>query len=536
MHATLTDRSGNAHLDHPGEIDAMHDETLVVRKRARLLTAALCAAAFLCPGAASPQTQSPSPAHGMKAIVYREFGSPSVLRLEEIEKPVPNDDQILIHVRAASVNPLDWHYMEGTPYIARAMEFGLLRPKVTRLGVDFAGTVEAVGRDVTLFKPGDEVFGGKTGAFAEYVCVLADRAVVLKPTNLTFEQAASVPIAGITALQAVRDKAKIRPGQRVLINGASGGVGTFAVQIAKSLGAVVTGVCSTRNVDMVRSIGADRVIDYTQDDFTEGPLRYDVILDNVGNHSLSECRRVLNADGAYVLIGGGGLNDDRWVGPMGRLLHALVLSPFVSQHMGMMLAELNKEDLTVLRDLMQAGKVTPVIDRRYALNEVPEAIQYLEEGHARGKVVIAMGDKNDSALHGPSVATGSARTIGPGLVVLVLIAIPLGVIVAPIVFALAFNRRFQRRNPGKRPYRWGYYFSILSFIGGIGLGIVLESGAGVAIACGVVYAALAWCCARRRRWAWIMLTIVSFNPLAWIINGIYFRKRWAECSGARQMV
>ena len=282
--------------------------------------------------------------------------------------------------------------MRGTPYLMR-MEAGLRKPKSTRLGVDFAGTVEAVGRNPAAagqFKPGDEVFGGKNGAFAEYLCARADRAVVLKPANLTFEQAASVPIAAITALQALRDKGKIQPGQKVLINGASGGVGTFAVQIAKSFGADVTGVCSTRNVDMVRSLGANQVIDYTKEDFTKSAQRYDVILDNVPNHTLSECRRVLNPKGKYVMIGGGGPNDGRWIGPFGRVISALVLSPFVSQDMGMMLAELNKKDLTILSDLMQAGKVTPVIDRRYKLSEVPEAIRYLEEGHARGKVVITL--------------------------------------------------------------------------------------------------------------------------------------------------
>jgi NADPH:quinone reductase-like Zn-dependent oxidoreductase len=468
----------------------------------------------------------------MNAIVYRDFGSPGVLRLEQIDKPVPNDHQLLIRVRAASVNPLDWHYVEGTPYIARIMEFGVLRPKITRLGVDFAGTVEAVGKDVTLFKPGDEVFGGRTGAFAEYVCVLADRAVARKPANVTFEQAASVPIAAVTALQALRDKGQVRPGQRVLINGASGGVGTFAVQIAKSLGADVTGVCSTRNVDMVRSLGADRVIDYTHEDFAEGAARYDVILDNVGNHSLSECRRVLNPEGKYVLIGGGGLNDDRWLGPMRRLLEALVCSPFVSQHMGMMLAELNTADLTVLGDLMQTGKVTPVIDRHYRLSEVPAAIRYLEGGHARGKVVITVGDENDVAPLDPALTEGSANTMAPGLIALALIAVPIGVIVLPIVIALVLNRRFQRRNPGKRPYRWGYYFSILSFIGGVCLGSMLDSGVSAAIVCAVVYAVLAWFSARRHRWAWIVLTIVSFNPVAWVINAIYLWKRWREFRGA----
>jgi NADPH:quinone reductase-like Zn-dependent oxidoreductase len=320
----------------------------------------------------------------MKAIVYCDYGSPDVLKFENIEKPTPGDDQVLVRVRAASANPLDWHYMRGTPYVMR-MEAGLRKPKVTRLGVDFAGTVEAVGKDVKRFRAGDDVFGGRTGAFAEYVSVREERAVVLKPANLTFEQAASVPIAAITALQGLRDKGKIQPGQKVLINGASGGVGTFAVQIAKSFGAEVTGVCSTRNVEMVRSIGADQVIDYTKEDFTKSAQRYDLILDMVGNRSLLECRRVLNPKGKYVMVGG---PSGRWIDPMPRALNAFVLSLFVSQDMGMFLAELNKEDLTILGDLMQAGKVKPVIDRRYRLSEVPEAIRYLEKGHARGKVVI----------------------------------------------------------------------------------------------------------------------------------------------------
>lgn len=332
-----------------------------------------------------------APGNPMKAIVYCDFGSPTVLKLMDVEKPVPNDDQLLVKVRAASVNPLDWHYMEGIPKIARAMGMGLRKPKSTRLGVDYAGTVEAVGKNVTQFKPGDEVFGGKNGAFAEYVCVLADRAVVLKPASLTFEQAASIPIAGITALQGLRDKGKVQPGQKVLINGASGGVGTFAVQIAKSMGAEVTGVCSTRNLEMVRSLGADHVIDYTKEDFAKSGEHYDVMLDNVGvGHSLSECRRVLTANGKYVLIGGGGPNDGQWIGALIRPIKAMILSPFVSQQMGMMMAELGKSDLTTLGELIQAGKVTPVIDRRYKLSETAEAMRYLEEGHARGKVIITM--------------------------------------------------------------------------------------------------------------------------------------------------
>jgi len=335
------------------------------------------------------QRYAAAPTNPMKAIVYCDYGLAN-LKLEDVEKPVPNDDQILVKVRAASINPYDWHFIEGTPYIMRLMGVGLRKPKDTQLGVDFAGTVEAVGKNVTQFKPGDEVFGGRGGAFAEYLCPRANRAVALKPANLTFEQAASVNIAGITALQALRDKGNVQAGQKVLINGASGGVGTFAVQIAKSFGADVTGVCSTRNVDLVRSLGADHVIDYTKEDFAKGEQRYDVILDNVPNHSLSECRRILNPKGKYIMIGGGGPNDSRWVGPFGRVIHALLVSPFISQKMGMMMADANQKDLTVLGDLMQSGKVKPVIDRTYKLSQVPAAIAYLEQGHARGKVVITL--------------------------------------------------------------------------------------------------------------------------------------------------
>jgi NADPH:quinone reductase-like Zn-dependent oxidoreductase len=332
-----------------------------------------------------------APANPMKAIVYCDYGVAN-LKLEEIEKPVPNDDQILVKVRAASVNPYDWHFVEGTPYVMRAIAgVGLRKPKDIRLGVDFAGTVEAVGKNVTQFKPGDEVFGGRGGAFAEYVCPRATRAVALKPASVSFEDAASVNIAGITALQALRDKGKVQAGQKVLINGASGGVGTFAVQIAKSLGADVTGVCSTRNVDLVKSLGADHVIDYTKEDFTKSAERYDVMLDNVGNRSLSECRQVLTPNGKYVLIGGGGANEQGFLGGLGKALWAMVFSKFVNQQMGMMMAEPTQKDLTLLADMMQSGKVKPVIDRTYkSLGETPDAIRYLEEGHARGKVIITV--------------------------------------------------------------------------------------------------------------------------------------------------
>ena len=329
------------------------------------------------------------PGNSMKAIVYCDYGLAN-LKLEDVEKPTPTDDQVLVKVHAASVNPYDWHFVEGTPKIMRMMGVGLRKPKDTRLGVDFAGTVEGVGKNVTQFKPGDEVFGGKGGAFAEYVCRRAEGAVALKPANITFEQAASVNIAGITALQGLRDKGKVQPGQKVLINGASGGVGTFAVQIAKSFGADVTGVCSTRNVDLVRSLGADHVVDYTKEDFTKSEQRYDVILDNVTNRSLLECRRVLTPKGKYVMIGGGGPNDQGLIGPLANPIKAMLLSPFVSQEMGMMMADTSQKDLTILADMMQSGKVKPVIDRTYKLSEVPAAIAYLEEGHARGKVVITL--------------------------------------------------------------------------------------------------------------------------------------------------
>ena len=477
--------------------------------------------------AAVAQTPSPSVAR-MKAIVYHDFGSPDVLRLDEIEKPVPNDNQLLIKVRGASVNPLDWHYMEGTPYLGRLVEFGLLKPKVTRLGVDYAGTVEAVGKNITQFKPGDEVYGNRFGAFAEYV-VASEKALALKPANLTFEQAASVPVAAVTALQALRDKGKIEPGQKVLINGASGGVGTFAVQIAKSFGAEVTAVCSGRNAEMVRSIGADHVIDYTKEDFTNSGQRYDLIIDNVGNRSLSECRRALNPKGKIILIGGGGVNDSRWTGPLIGVIKMLVLKPFVTQEMSMMLADMNNKDLTILADLIQAGKVKPVIDRTYTLSQLPEALGYLEEGHARGKVVITVGD-NIEPLATTNRAPGSASSSGPVLVAFVLIGIPLGVLIVPIVVAFVLNRRFRQRNPDKRGYRWGYYFGIMSFIAGLGLGAFLESGATALIVCGLIYAVLAWFFAQRCHWAWVALTILSFNPIAWIINAIYLRKRWAEAA------
>jgi NADPH:quinone reductase-like Zn-dependent oxidoreductase len=329
-----------------------------------------------------------APNNPMKAILHCEYGGPEVLTLADVEKPTPADNQILVRVRAASLNPLDLT-IRG-PWLLRPI-FGLRKPKDTRLGVDYAGIVEAVGKNVTQFKPGDDVFGGKDGALAEYVCVLADRSVVLKPANMSFEQAASVPVAAITALQGLRDKGKIQAGQKVLINGASGGVGTFAVQIAKSFGAEVTGVCSTRNVDLVRSIGADHVVDYTKEDFTKTDQRYDLIFDLVGNHSFSERRRILNPNGICVMagIGGAGWHDGMAM-RLGGELNAYLRSRFVSQKFISYIAQFNKKDMTVLADLMQSGKMTPVIDRTYKLNETPDALRYLEQGHARGKVVVTV--------------------------------------------------------------------------------------------------------------------------------------------------
>ncbi len=326
----------------------------------------------------------------MKAIRFCEYGSPDVLKFEDVEKPVPNDDQVLIKVRAASLNFIDPGVMRG-PWPLRLIS-GLRKPEKTRLGTDVAGQVEAVGKNPAAagqFKPGDEVFGVARPSLAEYACA-RERALVIKPANVTFEQAGSVAWAGFTALQGLR-QGNIQPGQKVLINGATGGVGTFAVQIAKSFGAEVTAVCSTGKVDLVRSIGADHVIDYTKEDFTKGDQRYDVIFDNVGNHSFSDRRRVLTPNGVCVLagIGGAGLHPETWGRIVGNF-KADLLSRFVRQKFVSYVTKLDKEDLKLLSDLMQTGKVTPVIDRTYKLSETAEAMRYFEEGHARGKVVIAV--------------------------------------------------------------------------------------------------------------------------------------------------
>jgi NADPH:quinone reductase-like Zn-dependent oxidoreductase len=318
--------------------------------------------------------------HPMKAIRYCEYG---VVTLDEVEKPVPKDNQVLIRVRAASLNSLD-AYLVRDMWLVRLVA-GLRKPRDTRLGRDLAGEVEAVGKNVTEFKPGDEVFGSVHGALAEYVCS-SGRALAMKPANVTFEQAASIPHAGQTALQGLR-AGNIQAGQKVLINGATGGVGTFGVQIAKAFGANVTAVCSTRNIELVRSIGADRVIDYTGEDFTKGGQQYELMLDMVGNRSLSECRRLLSSKGVYVAVGGQ-MGD--WIGPLTAVFKVLLASQVGSQKMVPMLAKPNKEDLTTVGELIETGKLTPVIDRRYRLNEVPQAIRYLEQGHARGKVVIAL--------------------------------------------------------------------------------------------------------------------------------------------------
>jgi NADPH:quinone reductase-like Zn-dependent oxidoreductase len=322
----------------------------------------------------------------MKAIINDRYSSPPSLELQDIEKPVLGDDSVLVRVHAASVNPADWRPLRGKPYLIRPM-IGLRRPKQRIPGVDVAGIVEAVGKDVTQFQAGDEVFGARTGAFADYLCGV-ERNFVPKPAALTLEQAATIPIAGCTALQAMRDHGQLQPGQTVLINGAAGGVGTFAVQIAKALGAQVTGVCSTRNVEMVRSLGADRVIDYTQEDFTKGGQRYDLIVDNVGTRSLRHLRRVLTPEGTLVVVGA--RKSDWLLGLLALPLKARLVSPFVGQRMIFFIAKLRNADLVVLRELIEAGKVTPVIDRAYPLSEVPEAIRYVESGHARGKVVITM--------------------------------------------------------------------------------------------------------------------------------------------------
>ncbi len=323
----------------------------------------------------------------MKAIVIDRFGTPDVLRMDEVPQPVPGDAEVLVRVRASSVNPYDWHLLTGLPKLFRPT-FGFPRPKHRILGADLAGQVEAVGKAVTRFRPGDEVYGITTaGAYAEYATI-AEAVLVPKPAGLTFEQAAAVPMAGLTALQGLRDKGKVAPGQRVLINGASGGVGTMAVQIAKSLGAEVTGVCSTANVDLVRSLGAGHVVDYTRDDFTTGPQHYHLIFDSVGNRSLAEYRRALEPKGIY--LASYGQPENLWLGPVGILARMALLSPFVSQKMITFTSRPTTADLLALTALIEAGSLAPVVDRAYPLAQVPDAFRYLEKWHARGKVVITV--------------------------------------------------------------------------------------------------------------------------------------------------
>jgi NADPH:quinone reductase-like Zn-dependent oxidoreductase len=324
----------------------------------------------------------------MRAAVRDRYGSPErVVEVREIDKPVPSDDEVLVRVAAAGLNVADWYGVTGRPYVGRP-SMGLRRPKEERLGVDYAGTVEAVGKNVTEFRAGDEVIGARTGALAEYVAARADRAIVSKPTNVTFEQGATVAVAGVTALQGLRDEGQLQAGQKVLVNGASGGVGTYAVQIAKALGGEVTAVCSTGNVELMRSLGADHVVDYTQEDFTRSGRRYDVLLDVAGSKSLAACKRVLAPDARFVVIGGS--RSSRLLGPLGHVAGTFLAGLWSSQKVGFFIAKLNKEDMHVLRGMLETGKLTPVIDRRYELSEVPEAFEYMGAGHCRSKIVVTV--------------------------------------------------------------------------------------------------------------------------------------------------
>jgi NADPH:quinone reductase-like Zn-dependent oxidoreductase len=352
-----------------------------------LLSAALLALA-LSLSYTKPHQAAPKLAPGvdsMKAVVYHNYGSVDVLEVIDVEMPVAGPQEILVKVEAASVNPLDWHFMRGSPYIMR-LQSGLGAPADPRFGRDFAGTVEAVGDQVTEFEVGDRVYGGANGAFAQYLTRRATGAVAKIPDNVSAEQAASVPVAGITALQALRDKGQLQSGQSVLINGASGGVGTFAVQIAKSMGAEVTGVCSTRNVEMVKSLGADHVFDYKRENYTDSGRQYDVIIDNVGNHSLTANRRALKPNGKLVMIGG---PKGDWFGPLAGPLKAMLLQPFVDQQLITIMAQMNGEDLSTLAGMISDGRITPVIEHSYPLSETAAAIRKSEEGHVRGKLLLA---------------------------------------------------------------------------------------------------------------------------------------------------
>ena len=323
----------------------------------------------------------------MKAVVRKRYGSEDALQIVETERPEPDADSVLVRVRAASINPADWYGMNGTPLLGR-VSMGIRRPKTEGLGIDYAGTVEAVGTNVVDFQPGDEVFGGRSGALAEYVAARADRAIVSRPKNTTPAEAAAVPVAALTALQGLRDKGRIQTGHKVLINGASGGVGTFAVQIAKTLGAEVTGVCSTRNVELVRSLGADHVIDYTQEDFTASGRRYDLLLDVAGSKPWSACARVLEREAILVIVGAP--KGNRLLGPLGHVVRLRLGSLRSSQQATFFIAKLVKEDLLVVRGMLEAGTVKPVVDREFALSEVADAFRYLGEGHARGKIVVTI--------------------------------------------------------------------------------------------------------------------------------------------------
>ena len=339
---------------------------------------------YTAPCDAVQNITSAAASNRMQAIRYSCYGGPEVLSFETVDKPVPEGNEVLVRVQSAAVNPLDWHYMRGSPYFMR-LGTGIGAPKDPRIGVDFAGIVEAVGAEVGNFAPGDQVFGARNGAFAEYLVVPEDRGITYMPHDISFEEAAAVPIAALTALQALRDKGKVEAGDKVLINGASGGVGTYAVQIGKALGAEVHGVCSTRNVELVRSLGADRVWDYKQEDYTRSDEQYDVVVDMVGNHSIGANLGVMKADGVYVMVGG---PQGDWVAPLAGPLGALLKSPFVSQELAVLLARISQEDLRAVADLMAEGKVRSVIDRRFRLAQLAEAIRYSETGRARGKIIV----------------------------------------------------------------------------------------------------------------------------------------------------
>jgi NADPH:quinone reductase-like Zn-dependent oxidoreductase len=323
----------------------------------------------------------------MKAAVRERFGRPDVVELREIEAPVPADDEVLVRIHASSINISDWYAVLGRPYVGRA-SMGLRGPKELRLGTDYAGQVEAVGKDVTQFRPGDEVFGARTGAWAEYVAAKEDRGIVPKPANVTFEEAAAVPVAAITALQAIRDKGQLRPGHKVLVHGASGGVGTFAVSVAKALGGEVTAVCSTKNVEIARSLGADHVVDYTQEDFSRGGERYDLLVDVAGGRSWADYKRVLDPQGTLVIVGGPRKN--RLLGPLGGVIRLRLGGMLARRKVAFFLAQVNKEDMEVLRQLLEAGKLAPVVDRRFALSDIVEGLCYFGEAHPQGKVVIVV--------------------------------------------------------------------------------------------------------------------------------------------------